>query len=294
MKSYLRQAFVLIGGIFLLSGCFEAQFDFSTVIKSDGSVERETSIDGRGADLFKAPEGGKWEVKSWETKGQETFLPNTYYHTRAKGKFSPGETVSSDYRFDTEKFLGQLDEEGQKALEEAGIEQPYADHIFSRNEIRVHELNGWLVKTTIYEETFSSSGILKLLAKDYKEEIRKENERTGNAAELKDLDALALEKLAGDILPRIRFHVKVTMPGKIVSSNTAQTGKSTAEWTFSMRDFQDQYSVYKINAVSRSLRPIGLAAILGPLGLGIVIILAMILGLRRRRKAKDAGPKTGG
>jgi hypothetical protein len=291
MRLHGAHGFILLAGVFLLSGCFEAQFNFSTVIKPDGSIERETSIDGRAADLFKAPEGGKWEVKSWETKGQETFLPNTYYHIRAHGKFSPGEVVPPDYQFNTEKFLSHLDEEGQKALEEAGIETPYADHIYSRNELRVHELKGWLVKTTFYEETFTTDGILKLLARDYREELRKEYARNGNGGEPQDLDAQALEKLAGDILPRIQFHVKVTMPGKILSSNAANTGKSTAEWNFSMQDFRDGYSVYKLNAMSRSLQPIGLAAIAGPLGLGVIIILAMILGLRRRRKPKALDPQ---
>src|SRR4051812_1203505 len=91
---------------FLLSGCFETEFNFNTEVFNDGSIKRETHIDGRGAHLFKAPQDGGWKSETTQTEGSEALLPATYYHTKAAGRFARGKSVPADYRLD----LSQLGE----------------------------------------------------------------------------------------------------------------------------------------------------------------------------------------
>jgi hypothetical protein len=281
------RALMLVASLLVFSGCFETQFDFITFVKSDGSVERETKIDGRGAAYFMVPDGGRWQVKTWEDKGDQAFVPNTYYHIQARGKFGPGEPISSDYCFNVEKILAQLGKDGKKRLTDAGIGEPFADHIFSRNEVRVREVNGWLVKTLFYEETFQSAGVLALLAKDLEDEIRKEYEQSGRKIESdEELGTLAVDKLEKEILPRLRFRSKVVMPGKIISSDAQQVDRSSATWIFSMKDFRDNYTVFTLHAMSRQLQPVGLVMIGVPLVMGVLIVLMAIIGMGQHKKER--------
>jgi hypothetical protein len=287
MMNSKMKALILSASLLAFSGCFETQFDFVTFVKSDGSVERETKIEGRGAGYFMVPEGSRWQVKTWEEKGVEAFVPNTYYHIQARGKFGPGEPIASDYRFNVEKILSQLGKAGKKRLAGAGIQEPFSDHIFSRNEVRVREVNGWLVKTMFYEETFQSAGVLALLAKDLEDEIRKEYEQSGHKIESdEELGTLAVDKLEKDILPRLKFRSKVVMPGKIISSDAQQVDRNSATWIFSMKDFRDNYTVFTLHAMSRQLQPVGLVLIGVPLMMGILIVLMMIIGMGQQKKGR--------
>jgi len=280
----------LIAILPFLSGCFETKFQFKTVIDQDGSILRQTKIEGRGANLFNVPSGPGWEVKTWETKGSETVFPDTYYHVLAQGKFRPHEVISSDYQFNVDRQLKDLDEEGKKQLELAGVKPPYEQNLFSRNKIQVNILKGWLTQTFVYEEVFQTAGEIDILLSDIQEEIKKKNgERTTPLAE-EELKELARLRLEDEYLSQIQFQSEVTIPGKIVSTNASGTEKGKAVWKFSMKDFQDNYSVYTLRVISRSLSPAGLIFSMGVGLFAFFVLVLLVIGIQKR-KSEDASKR---
>src|SRR3989338_7021881 len=99
----MRKALFLSATLLLLTGCFETDFKFKTTVKPNGSVIRETKIDGRGANRFAAPWGKGWEVKTFVTRGGQSILEDTYYHVQAIGRFRNASEIGSDYQFNSEK-----------------------------------------------------------------------------------------------------------------------------------------------------------------------------------------------
>src|SRR4051812_19292049 len=116
MRSRFSNSFLALAFLLLFSGCFETEFNFKTTVHQDGTVERQTHIDGRGANLFKVPDGKGWQAKVWETQGQEALLPATYHHIEAHGKFASGETVPPDYQFDQTKLGENWQERNKERL----------------------------------------------------------------------------------------------------------------------------------------------------------------------------------
>lgn len=274
--------FFLIFCLSALTGCIETQFDFKTVVYEDGSISRETRIDGRGADLFKAPEGPGWEVKTSQTRGQEAFFANTYYHVLAYGHFERDALIAPDYQFDLEKQAKNWGEDQQKKMQAAGIQAPYQEHLFSRNNIRVTVAKGWMTQTYTYEELFKNSGILELLLLDIEEELQKNrgiDEEPWDRQKLKETARARLEK---EILTQIRFSSELTLPGRVMNSNASRREGEKSIWEFSLADFKGEKASFRIQAVSQSLRMPALIWTMG-FGLGGVALLTLIfVGMKKK------------
>jgi hypothetical protein len=268
-------------------GCFETQFSFDTTVERDGTVLRESRIDGRGAYLFGVPEGPGWESKTWETKGDETFLPNTYNHILSKGKFSAGQMVPSDFRLNIESFLDNVGEDGRKRMEALGIKPPYENKLFAANEIRIYRVPGWFTVTTIYEETFRTGGIIPLLLRDLEAEIKKTYRPADHPADQPaDFSQMAFERLEKEILPRFEFRVKVSLPGKITSTNALHSRDNTAAWLFTLRDFEGDYSSHVLKASSRFFRLPGLVLLAVLFLIAALMLLLVIVGISRVKKTR--------
>ncbi len=288
--------FLKSAGLFILlaafSGCFETQFDFNTVVKSDGSVQRTFNMDGRSANFFKTPSSGPWKSRTWESKSENTLIPSVSYHGHAEASFRPEEKIPSDYEFDTAKISSAWSEKDQKRLQEAGIKPPFDQTVFSRNQVRVHRLHGLLTETVIYEEVFQNANVISLLMMDLKEEIRKQSEERGQAFQDSELEDLARLRLEEEILPQIRFKSRVEMPGEITSANGQKDGKNSVTWKFSMRDFQGGYSIYTLRATSKIFRPLALSFfVLSGLLVIFFFILAMIGMSKFKPRHYDDEPK---
>ena len=275
-----------------LSGCFEAQFDFKTVVDPDGAILREMHIDGRGANLFIVPKGDGWQAKSWETKGASTLLPAVVHHVQASGQFRPGQLIPSDYEFDFSKQMQSWQEEDRKRVEKAGIKPPFEEHLFSRNSVRVNQLKGLFTVTTIYEEVFQNAGIMDLLLMDLKDELKKQAAQSGQELKDPELGEIAKLRLESEILPEIRFKSEVELPGKIVSTNGKLGGNGFVRWQFSLKDFQKGYSTYTLQAVSRTLQVSALWLLAFLAGLLLIFVILALAGMKqlsgRRRSSRQA------
>ena len=263
--------------LLLLGGCFETEFHFDTRIQPDGTVIRKTRIEGRGATLFEVPSGKGWKTKTWETRGEKTLISEVISHVQAEGRFKAGQEIPSDYAFNLEKQSAHWQEKDKKRLEEAGIKPPYEAQIFSHNQIRIQQIKGWFTVTTFYEETFETAGVLALLFQDLKEEIRREGEGRGQVYQLAELEAFAKLRIEEEILPEFHFESEVELPGKILTTNGQQLSTAKTVWKFSMKDFQKDFSSYKLTASSEAFRLSGflfaglcLALLAGFLILGVL------------------------
>lgn len=275
-----------------LSGCFETEFNFKTAIKPDGSVIRNTSLDGRGAYLFKAPNESGWQSKSWETKGENALIPLSEHHIRLEGRFTAGQEILPDYQFDIPKISESWSEKDTKKLEEAGIKPPFDRNVFSRNQVRIHRIQGLLTTTTIYEEIFQNANVIPVLMLDLKEEIRKQSESKGQNFQDSELEDLARLRLEEEILPQIRFKSEVELPGEVSSTNGKQDGKNKVTWQFTMRDFQAGYSIYTLRATSRMFRPAAVLFFASAAFLVLFMSVLILVGMSRFRSAPyDSKPK---
>ncbi len=273
--------------LFLLSGCFETEFDFKTTVHPDGSVIRETQINGRGGHLFKIPTGPGWEAKAWETKGKETILADVYYHRVATGKFLPAQVIPPDYEFNGEDLAKKWDTDDKKHLEEAGIKPPYEQSLYSRNRIRVQRVKGLLTETFLYEEVFETAGLIELLTVDLKEEIKRRNQGREELLKEPEINDLIKLQLEDEYLAPIRFNSEVLLPGRIVSSNAQQTEKGKAVWKFSAKDFQKNYSTFTLRATSQTVSMIGMIFMILACGTGLLLLSLLGVGIL---KAKRKGP----
>ncbi len=276
----------------VLSGCIETEFDFKTTVKQDGSVQRATAIDGRGAKIFKVPEKGPWQSRTWETKGSHALFPDTYQHIRSQGFFPSGQVIPSDYEFDLVKVTSGWTPEERKKLEESGIKQPFENNIFSRNQVEVRRYQGFLTVTFVYEETFQNVNIIPLLMMDLKQEIKQQSESRGQSFQDSELEELARVRLEDEILPQIHFASEVEMPGKLLSTNGQTAGKNKASWKFSLKDFQGSYSIYTLKAVSRVYRPFALLFFASMTGLLLIVLVFVLIGMKRYKpRHYDDKPK---
>lgn len=274
-------ALFFLSFIFILSGCFESQFDFKTVVAPDGTVLRETHMDGRGALLFKVPQGQGWQSRSWDSKGSSTLLPADVHHVEARGQFAAGQLIPGDYEFDFSKQIQSWQDEDRKKVEKAGLKPPYESNLFSRNTIRVNRLNGFFTVTVIYEEVFQNAGVMDLLLMDLKDELAKQAAQTGQDLKDPELGELARLRLESEILPEIRFKSEVHLPGKIISTNGKQAADGIVRWQFSLKDFQKGYSTYTLQAVSRTLKVPGVSLLVFLLALFLIFILLTLAGMRK-------------
>lgn len=267
----MKKMIVSVACLFLLTGCFETDFNFKTTVQPDGSVLRETKIDGRGADRFLPPSGKGWEVKSYETKGGQSILEDIYHHVEAVGKFKSASEISSDYQFASTKQFEDISDEERKNFISLGIVEPFEENVYSRNNVQVVKYPGLFKSTIEYHEIFQNKGIVELLLMDVRKEVVREQAVPIPSGENKGItdvesiqvggellpdrtvDSIALERLKADILSKFRFRSEVTMPGKIVSSNAGTLIGNTAIWNFSIGDFSPRYSRYVLEVKSEMI-----------------------------------------
>lgn len=298
------------GGLLFISifitGCFETNFNFKTVVRRGGAIDREVKIDGRGADRFLPPEGPQWKIKTFETKGGQAILQDTHYHIHAAGRFKSAEKISSDFRYNVADLLGNVTDETRKEfIEELGIKEPFEENIRAANQIELKRKRSFWSVEYEYAETFQNRWLIPILAHDLKKEImRKEaislvtSESTASASgetapELAALapallapekvEAMAQAKLKQEILPQFRFHSELTLPGKIISTNATTVRGGTLVWDFTGADFQKNYSTYELRAVSRA---VNLGAVLAFAVLGVVAVLVVVTTLPKPAQKK--------
>ncbi len=288
----MKKQIFLACALILLSGCFDTEFNFKTTVHRNGSLSRETKIDGRGARFFKAPDGPGWTSKTWKTPGEQTFVDDASYHIEAQGRFKPNQTPLPDYQLDVASRAKDWAEPQKKRLDAAGIKPPYHENLYSRNQVKVSVLRGWFTVTTFYEEKFENAGIVPLLLMDLKEDVRHASTLRGENFTEVELDGLARLRLTDEILPEIRFHSEVSLPGKVISSNARQREKSKAVWDFTMKDFQDNYSTYTLKASSQSLRLPGIIFVIGMVLLSFALFVLVIFGVHLQKQKNGKG-KTG-
>ncbi len=287
MKAFVRHNYLfLLPALFIFSGCFDTDFHFKTAVDSDGSVNRQTRIEGRAANLFKSPDGPGWKSKASESKGASAIIPDKRYVIEASGHFQPGQAISSDYQFNIEEHIKSWGEKELNRAKLAGFEAPFEDRIFSKNQLKISRVKGFFSDTVIYEETFQNAGIISLLLTDIKEELREQSKSRGEVLEESELDILAHLRLEEDILPEFRFKSEIKMPGKLISSNGKKISKNRAVWEFSLKDFQKDYSIYKIEAVSRTLRLAGIIIWSVIAGLGCLFVLFALAGVLKLKTGK--------
>lgn len=288
-KHYQRYYFLVLPALILFSGCFDTSFDFKTVIHPNGEVSRQTKIEGRAANLFKVPDGPGWKSQISENKGGSAILPDIRYSVEASGKFQPGQVIAPDYQFSIADHVKGWGEKEKARAALAGIQPPYTDHVFSKNLVKINRVKGFFSETYFYEETFQNAGIISLLLIDIREELRGQAQLRGETLEDSELDILANLRLEEDILPQFRFKSEIQMPGKVISTNGKKNSKSKAIWEFTLKDFQQEYSIYKIEAVSRSLRTAGIIfwGIFG--GLGFLFVVFAVIGILNMKRGKKGG-----
>ena len=248
--------FLLVGScLFLLTGCFETDFGFKTTIKPNGSIVRETKIDGRGANRFVAPSGPGWEVKTYETKGGQSILEDTYYHIHAFGRFKSASEIRSDYQFDTSKQFSDISDEERKNFIDLGIVEPFEENIYSKNFVEVVKHHGIFKSTYEYQEIFQNKGIIQLLLNDIKKEIIREQAVTlpsqgsvkgsladaASKASTEPATATAGLKPAEDVTKT----PKVTIEGQLLSSHAVETiaRERLAKDTLSKFKFRSEVSL---------------------------------------------------
>lgn len=274
-----------------LSGCFETNFNFKTIVHSDGSISRETRIEGQGGNFFKAPAGPGWESKQWTSEQKQTLITDTIYHIEGHGRFQPGQVISPDFQFDVESVSAKWDAEQKQRLESMGIKEPYQDSYFARNEIELQEIKGWFTQTFYYREVLNTKGIIDSMLFEIKEEIKEQNQKRGSKQFTEDeLTELARLRLEDEYLVNFHIQSEVSMPGRIISSNAQRMEGNKAYWTFSVKDFSDKYSVYTLEVASQSLRLPIFVILLGALLFAISIIAIVVLGIYARKRNGGSHP----
>lgn len=274
----MKKLFILIPSLIFLTGCFDTTFNFKTNVSSDGSIVRETKIEGRGADRFLPPSGKGWEVKTYQTRGGQSVLDDKYYHIYAIGRFKNSAQIGSDYRFDSDKAFSEVSDEERQNFIQLGIVEPFNESIYSKNDIQVVKHGGLFKSRFEYTESFKNQHLIELLLNDLKKEVVRQQdvvvEETPEAPSVKapaapdgqsaednqqaqaadaavlpvtiegqllsaqKTETLAQAKLDKEILSQFKFHSEVTLPGKIISSNADRILGNTAIWDFTAKDFK--------------------------------------------------------
>lgn len=270
------------------AGCLETEYEFKTVVNEDGSVFRETLIEGRGFQFFLPPEGAGWQVQINQAENKGAFFLGPYYTVQAHGQFKPNQMLPPDYRFNLKRQMESWGEEQMQAVEELGIRPPYEQFLSSGNHIQIRLKKDWLTQTYTYEETFENKGLIELLLIDLIEELKAERKKAGKAWSEAEVGQLARQRLEEDVLSRVRFESEVEMPGKLISTNAQEKKGNQLRWVFSMRDFQNNYGRYELKAVSRSLRARGVAGMF-IVGAGVVLLGTWLFLRVRRAKGNQPG-----
>ena len=287
--------------LLLLSGCFETNFNFKTIVHRNGKIDREVQINGRGADRFLPPSGPAWNVKTSETKGGESILRDTHYHIHASGHFIDPSSFASDFRYDTPDLISNLTDETRQELSgELGILEPFEKEIGTDNQIALKQKS--LLFTTRYEytEIFHVRWIIPILLHDLKKEIVRErtvslksqsvsetNEASTGATIEPELlapakiEELALKRMKEEILPKFQFHSEVTLPGRIVDANATAVQGKTGIWDFNAAAFEGKDGTYTIHITSKALNK---RAIMLTLLLLLIIAVSLIFFRSRRMK----------
>ena len=295
---------VLFGGwLFLcvfISGCFETNFNFKTIVHGNGAIDRDVKIEGRGANRFLPPEGPQWQVKTFETKGGQTILQDTHYHIYATGRFKNSAEMGSDFRYNVAELVKNVTDETRKEfVEELGIQEPFDQDIHATNQVQLKRKRSFWTVEYDYTETFQNRWLIPILVHDLKKEImRKEavpvasvgaeapapvpgetNTPTPVLAPAllapEKVEAMAQAKLKDEILPQFRFHSELTLPGKINSSNASVVRGRTLVWDFTGVDFEKNYSAFELHATSRAVN-VGVILALVVLGTVVVLVLATL------------------
>ncbi|MBI4395016.1 MAG: hypothetical protein HY583_02350 [Candidatus Omnitrophica bacterium] len=259
----------------LLTGCYETNFNFKTVVHQSGKIDREVQINGEGADRFLPPTGPRWEIKAAESKPAKLILGETQYHIHAIGHFAGPNQFTSDFRYNTPGLIADLTEEKHKALrDELQIPEPFGKEIGTENRIQLQKKRSLFSIEYHYTEMFEVRHLISILLYDLKKDIAesqidlvnpkdeslvesqknisKSEPQTPSRLGPDQIEALVQEKLREDILPKFQFHSEVTFPGKITSSNASQTHGETAIWDFRAADFENDFSIYTLHAVSKA------------------------------------------
>ena len=309
MKRIIGSIVLLLSLVFL-SGCFETDFNFKTIIRRNGKIDREVHINGRGASRFLPPTGPQWDVKISQTKGGQSILEDTQYHIHANGHFIDSSLFTSDFRYDTAKLISDLtDETREEFRKELGIPEPFEKEIGAANRIELKRKRSLVATEYDYTEVFEIRWLIPILLHDLKKEIIREKTATLKSepptssqagiepvpvpslepALLSDskISELARKKLVEEILPKFQFHSEITMPGKIVSTNATSTHGVTALWDFQGINFSDDFSLYTLHVVSKAPN-FGLIAVSILVVLGIVWIFVA----SRRPKAQKSSRRS--
>ncbi|MBI4372968.1 MAG: hypothetical protein HY585_04505 [Candidatus Omnitrophica bacterium] len=290
MKSSWLTVFLAL----LLSGCYDTSFNFKTVVHQSGKIDREVQINGEGADRFLPPSSPQWEIKTAETKPGRLILGEAEYHIHAVGHFTGADQFASDFRYNTPGLIADLTEEKRKALtDELKIPEPFGKEIGTENRIQIQKKRSLFSIEYHYTEVFEIRHLIAILLYDLKKDIAEghfdlvnlKNESSESAPEPpavlepQKVEALALGKLKEEILPKFQFHSELTLPGKITSSNAAQTHGSTAVWDFRAVDFENDFTSYTLHAVSKTSN-------FGAIFALILAILAAVLAMTYSRRRK--------
>lgn len=220
----MKKILILGACLILLTGCFETDFKLKTTVKPDGSIVRETSIDGRGANRFTAPSGKGWEVKSFDTRSGQSILENTYHHVHAIGHFKNASELNSDYQFNSEKQFEHISDEERKNFIQLGIVEPFEENVYSKNFIQVVKQPGIFRSTFEYQEIFQNKGIIELLLNDIKKEVVREqsvalpsDKKVGDQA-VRPSDAKPAEEPPAEVDPDSKKEAKPEVPKKASGS----------------------------------------------------------------------------
>ena len=306
----IKKAAVGILFLFLFSGCFEANFNFKTVVHRNGKFDREVQINGRGADRFLPPSGSEWQVKSSETKGGESILKDTQYHIYATGHFIDASRFSSDFRYDVPDLISNLTDQTREELRgELGIPEPLEQQIGTENQIELKRKKSLFTTNYDYTEVFHIRWVIPILLHDLKKEIIRDrmvslkaqaaapevNEASGSLPKPAviepellapaKVEELALKKMKEEILPKFQFHSEVTLPGRIISSNAVEVHGKTGIWDFNGTVFEGEHGVYTLHITSSALNK---RALMLALLLFFIIIVSFVFSRRGKTKKGPA------
>lgn len=303
----------LVALIFLFSGCFETKFNFKTIVMPNGKIKREVEMDERGSRRFLAPAGASWQVKTFESKGSESIIEDTHYHTQAVGSFDSAGQFPGDFHYDISRILSGLTDDNVRLMrEKIGIPEPFEKEIKTENEIKLNQWSHLWFKEFEYTETFRLRWVIPLLLFDIKKELIRQKSVSLNfsqvpyslTAEDKEnspvidpnllsedkLESLAQKALAEQVLPKFLFHSEIVMPGKIIETSGAQIINATAVWDFKASDFKNNFSTYSIRVKSRALDFVFLYVVSGVFLIVVLLIVLVVISRKRsgKRKPKKA------
>jgi hypothetical protein len=277
------------------------------VIRRDGEIDREVQINERGTRRFLPPAGPHWKVKTSETKGEQVILDDSFHHLNATGHFRNANEFTSDFHYDSENLVANLEEEDRQVFrDEIKIPDPLEKEIGTSNQIEFFKKQSFFTVEYYYTEIFQIRWLMPILLHDTKKEIiRGETAPSATGAvsgepktetsslslessmsDPEQIDALAREKLNREILSKFQFHSEVSLPGKIQNTNANTSHGSTAVWNFKASDFSKD-GIYRLHAVSKASSKGGILGVVLLVLIGVVILAFSIRQREKVRKKKS-------